>query len=155
MSTLPNDGSVSGDPCHNGCGGQLVLRSPGNGYFLGCSNYRRDDAFENCKFKMAPNSVLEEELKIERREKRQKAKIVKGAKKALKSNLFSRGKPTGRPTSIVFNNINSVMWAYNRPDLTGIIGIKPGTGNDHKIVKLSIQDTEGLLIKETITWGHS
>jgi len=83
MSTLPNDGSVSGDPCHNGCGGQLVLRSPGNGYFLGCSNYRRNDIFENCKFKMAPNTVLEEELKAERREKRKQIKIGKDTKKAL------------------------------------------------------------------------
>ena len=110
MSTLPNDGSVSGDPCHNGCGGQLVLRSPGNGYFLGCSNYRRNDIFENCKFKMAPNTVLEEELKAERREKRKQIKIGKDTKKALKSNLFSRGKPTGKPTNITYNNIKLESW---------------------------------------------
>lgn len=54
-----NDGSVSGSPCQV-CSGKLMLRTAGNGFFLGCSNFRG----LNCKFTMDPNHGQLRELAV-------------------------------------------------------------------------------------------
>lgn len=71
MQTVPNDGSVSGDPCHN-CDGQLILRTvPGGGYFLGCTAYHK-----GCTFKMGPNSDEMGKL-AEERSQRHKERLLR------------------------------------------------------------------------------
>lgn len=80
--TLPNDGSVSDDPCQ-ACEGRLVLRNVrSGGWFLGCSNYPK-----GCTFKMAPNAHQMEQLEAERAERR-----AERARKRAERDLADRKK---------------------------------------------------------------
>ena len=87
--SIPNDGSVSGSPCHK-CSGRLVLRPMRNGsFFLGCSHFKDQD----CTFTMSPNAdelTRLDELRAEAREARLARQAEKDAAEREKAEARRR-----------------------------------------------------------------
>ena len=77
---VPNDGSVSGAPCHC-CSGTLVLRAvPNGGFMLGCSNFQTS---VRCTFTMGPNTDEVNTLRVEQAKRRDEREARRAAKAEL------------------------------------------------------------------------